>query len=58
MNKKLYRSDENKVLLGICGGIGEYFDVDPAINKSHTGGSHIFRIFRNIRLYSSCLYHP
>lgn len=31
MNKKLYRSDENKVLLGICGGIGEYFDVDPVI---------------------------
>lgn len=31
MNKKLYRSRENKVLLGICGGIGEYFDIDPVI---------------------------
>lgn len=31
MTKKLYKSDENKVLLGICGGIGEYFDIDPVI---------------------------
>ena len=27
--KKLYRSRENKVLAGIFGGLGEYFDVDP-----------------------------
>ncbi len=31
MKKKLYRSDDNKVLLGICGGIGEYFNIDPVI---------------------------
>lgn len=31
MAKKLYRSDDNKILLGICGGIGEYFDIDPVI---------------------------
>ena len=29
--KKLYKSNENKVLAGIIGGIGEYFDVDPVI---------------------------
>ena len=29
--KKLYRSRENKVLAGVIGGIGEYFDVDPVI---------------------------
>ena len=23
--KKLYRSDENKMLAGVCGGIAEYF---------------------------------
>lgn len=28
-HKKLYRSATNKVLAGICGGLGEYFDVDP-----------------------------
>jgi len=31
MEKKLYRSDENKIIFGICGGIGEYFDIDPVI---------------------------
>ena len=29
--KKLYRSDDNKMLLGVCGGIGEFFDVDPVL---------------------------
>ena len=29
--KKLYRSDENKMLAGVCGGIGEYFGVDPTL---------------------------
>lgn len=27
--KRLYRSRKNKVLAGICGGLGEYFNVDP-----------------------------
>lgn len=27
--KKLYRSRVNKVFAGVCGGLGEYFDVDP-----------------------------
>ena len=29
--KRLYRSRKNKVFAGICGGIGEYFDIDPLI---------------------------
>lgn len=29
--KKLYRSKTNKVWAGIIGGVGEYFDVDPAL---------------------------
>jgi phage shock protein C len=29
--KKLYRSDENKNLAGIIGGVGEYFEVDPVL---------------------------
>ncbi|MFT4343532.1 MAG: PspC domain-containing protein [Candidatus Woesearchaeota archaeon] len=27
----LYRSTEDKMLAGVCGGIGEYFDIDPTI---------------------------
>ncbi|MHB1330834.1 MAG: PspC domain-containing protein [Minisyncoccota bacterium] len=29
--KKLHRSKDNKVIAGICGGVGEYFNVDPTI---------------------------
>ena len=29
--KTLYRSRENKALAGVCGGIGEYFNIDPTI---------------------------
>lgn len=31
MSKQLYRSNQNKVLGGVCGGMGEYFDIDPTI---------------------------
>ena len=29
--KRLYRSKKNKVFAGICGGVGEYFNVDPVL---------------------------
>jgi phage shock protein C len=29
--KRLYRSRKNKVIAGVCGGIGEYFKIDPVI---------------------------
>jgi len=29
--KRLYRSGKERVLGGICGGIAEYFNVDPTI---------------------------
>jgi phage shock protein C len=29
--KKLHRSKENKVVSGLIGGVGEYFEVDPVI---------------------------
>ena len=28
---KLYRSETNKVLAGVCGGLGEYLGIDPVI---------------------------
>ncbi len=31
MAKKLYRSRQNHKIAGVCGGIAEYFDVDPII---------------------------
>jgi phage shock protein C len=29
--KKLYRSEENKIIKGIIGGIGEYTNIDPVL---------------------------
>ena len=31
MNKKLYKSNTDKMLEGVCGGIAEYFGIDPTI---------------------------
>lgn len=31
MTKKLYRSTKNRVFLGVCGGVGEYFNIDPVV---------------------------
>ena len=31
MKKKLYKSNTEKKLDGVCGGIAEYFDVDPTV---------------------------
>jgi len=31
MTKRLYRSETDKILGGVCGGIGEYFDIDPVL---------------------------
>ena len=31
MDKKLYKSDTDKKLCGVCGGIAEYFEVDSTI---------------------------
>ncbi|OGG72795.1 hypothetical protein A3A38_00575 [Candidatus Kaiserbacteria bacterium RIFCSPLOWO2_01_FULL_53_17] len=29
--KRLYRSETNRVFAGICGGLGEYWNIDPVI---------------------------
>ena len=29
--KELRKSKTNKKIAGVCGGIGEYFDIDPTI---------------------------
>ncbi len=31
MKKRLYKIEEGKKLWGVCGGIAEYFDIDPTI---------------------------
>jgi len=29
--KKLYKSSSNKIICGVCGGIGEYLNIDPTL---------------------------
>ena len=31
MHKRLYKSNENRIIAGVCGGIAEYFDLDPTL---------------------------
>ena len=31
MDKRLYKSNENRMIDGVCVGIAEYFDIDPTL---------------------------
>lgn len=31
MKKRLYKIEQGKKLDGVCGGIAEYFDIDPTL---------------------------
>ena len=31
MGKRLYRSRNDRMIAGVCGGIAEYFNIDPVI---------------------------
>ena len=31
MTRKLYRIEKGRKLLGVCGGIAEYFGIDPSL---------------------------
>lgn len=47
MEKRLYKSNQNKMIDGVCGGIAEYFGIDPTVVRliwalfSLMGGSGI-----------------
>lgn len=34
MQKKLKKSATNKKIAGVCGGLGEYFNIDPIIFRA------------------------
>lgn len=49
--KRLYRSKENRMICGVCGGVAEYFNVDPTLIRlgtvllACTAGSGILAYF-------------
>lgn len=34
MTKRLYRSEKDRKWAGVCGGIAEYFDIDPTLVRA------------------------
>lgn len=50
MNKRLYRSTHDRMLAGVCGGIAEYFQIDPTLVRlgwvafTALGGSGILAV--------------
>jgi phage shock protein PspC (stress-responsive transcriptional regulator) len=31
VEKRLYRSENERMIAGVCGGLSEYFDIDPVL---------------------------
>lgn len=48
--KKLYRSQENSILGGVCTGIAKYFQIDPVIVR-------IIAIFLALCAFSGVLFY-
>lgn len=49
--KKLYRSS-NRILAGVCGGLAEYFDVDPTLIRVVYAALSLFTVaFPGVLLY-------
>ena len=44
MDKRLYKSTENKMICGVCGGIAEYFNVDPTLIRLATAALTLFSV--------------
>lgn len=55
MNKKLTKSTD-KVIAGICGGLAEFFDIDPTLVRLGYAALTIFSAgFPGILLYIVCM---
>jgi len=50
-NKRLFRSNHNKMLAGVCGGIAEYFDLDPSLVRLAYVILTVFTAFAGLLVY-------
>ena len=41
-NKKLYRVEDTKMLCGVCGGVAEYFNLDPSLVRVLWAAASLF----------------
>mgnify|MGYP000020090139 CR=1 FL=1 len=51
MKKRLYKSSTDKKVCGVCGGIANYFDVDPTVIRL------IWVIFTLAGRWTDCIHH-
>ena len=58
MSKKLYRSKRDVMVCGVCGGIAEYFDIDPTIVRLVAVALILSWGTRSICLFNRCCYYP
>jgi len=49
--KRLYRSDTDKMIGGICGGIAEYFTLDPTLVRIGYILLSLFTVFSGVLAY-------
>lgn len=52
--KKLYRSTNTKIISGVCGGLAEYFDLDPTLIRIIWAFSSIVSIAIGVIVYIIC----
>ncbi len=49
--KRLYKSRTNKMICGVCGGIAEYFNVDPTLIRLGVAAMTLFVLGTTIIAY-------
>ena len=55
MTKKLYKSNTDKKISGVCGGLAEYFNIDPTIIRLLWVGIALF-YGTGVLLYLICIF--
>lgn len=55
MQKKLYRSKSNRMLVGVCGGVAEYFNIDPTVIRVIWAVASVFA-FAGVVAYAVCAF--
>ena len=55
MQKKLYRSKSDRVIVGVCGGVAEYFNIDPTVVRVIWAVTSIFA-FAGVVAYIVCAF--
>lgn len=49
--KKLVRSSTDKYIMGVCGGVAEYLDIDPTVVRLIWAGASLLSAGAGIILY-------